>query len=86
MERIEEKKNLPALYTQIGERFKSAGQHGLRSSSLPMKMWKYMGRKADKNRKIYNGMMKTYAISSWVRAAERKPEGRKRTRVAKWSV
>ena len=27
---------------------------------------KYIGRKADKNRKIYNGMLKTYFYQSWV--------------------
>lgn len=25
----------------------------------------YIGRKADKNRKLYNGMMKTYIFSIW---------------------
>lgn len=32
---------------------------------------KYFGRKADKNRKIYNGMLKTYFIHLWVLSHQR---------------
>ena len=59
-ERIEDKKNLPALYTQIGERFKALDSWSAFIITSYEDVEKYMGRKADKNRKIYNGMMKTY--------------------------
>ena len=58
-ERIEDKKNLPALYTQIGERFKALDSWSAFIITSYEDVEKYMGRKADKNRKIYNGMMKT---------------------------
>ena len=59
-ERIEDKKNLPALYTQIGDRFKALDSWSAFIITSYEDVDKYMGRKADKNRKIYNGMMKTY--------------------------
>lgn len=59
-ERIEEKKNLPDLYRQIGERYKALDAWSLYMITAYEEAEKYIGRKADKNRKIYNGMMKTY--------------------------
>lgn len=59
-ERIEDKKDLPALYTQIGERFRALDSWSAYLITSYEDVEKYMGRKADKNRKIYNGMMKTY--------------------------
>ncbi len=59
-ERIEDKKNLPALYTQLGERFAALDSWSAFLITSYEDVEKYMGRKADKNRKIYNGMMKTY--------------------------
>lgn len=59
-ERIEDKKNLPALYTQIGERFQALDSWSAFIITSYEDVEKYMGRKADRNRKIYNGMMKTY--------------------------
>ena len=59
-ERIEEKKNLPALYTQLGERFAALYSWSAFVITSYEDVEKYMGRKADRNRKIYNGMMKTY--------------------------
>lgn len=59
-ERIEEKKNLPALYKTIGERYKSLDSWSLYMITAYENAEKEIGRKADKNRKIYNGMMKTY--------------------------
>lgn len=59
-ERIEEKKNLPGLYRQIGERFKGLDSWSMYLITSYEETEKYIGRKADKNRKIYNGMMKTY--------------------------
>lgn len=59
-ERIEEKKNLPALYKTIGERYKALDSWSLYMITSYENAEKDIGRKADKNRKIYNGMMKTY--------------------------
>ena len=59
-ERIEEKKNLPALYKTIGERYKVLDSWSLYMITAYENAEKDIGRKADKNRKIYNGMMKTY--------------------------
>lgn len=59
-ERIEEKKNLPALYKTIGERFKVLDSWSMYLITAYEDAERYIGRKADKNRKIYNGMMKTY--------------------------
>ena len=58
--RIEEKKNLPELYRQIGERFRELDSWSMYLITSYENTEKYIGRKADKNRKIYNGMMKTY--------------------------
>ena len=59
-ERIEEKENLPALYQTLGERFAALDSWSAYIITAYEDVEKYMGRKADKNRKIYNGMMKTY--------------------------
>lgn len=59
-ERIEEKSNLPALYTQLGERFQELDAWSAYIITAYEDVEKYIGRKADRNRKIYNGMMKTY--------------------------
>ena len=59
-ERIEEKKNLPELYRQIGERYAALDAWSLYMITAYEEAERYIGRKADKNRKIYNGMMKTY--------------------------
>lgn len=59
-ERLEDKADLPALYTQIGERFRALDSWSAYLITAYEDVEKYMGRKADKNRKIYNGMMKTY--------------------------
>lgn len=59
-ERIEEKKNLPALYGTLGERFKALDCWSLYLITAYEKAEEAIGMKASKNRKIYNGMMKTY--------------------------
>lgn len=59
-ERIEEKEALPELYRQIGERFAALDSWSAYMITAYEDAEKYMGRKADRNRKIYNGMMKTY--------------------------
>ena len=59
-ERIEEKKNLPVLYREIGERFAALDAWSMYLITSYEDTEKCIGRKADKNRKIYNGMLKTY--------------------------
>ena len=59
-ERIEEKENLPPLYRTLGERFAELDSWSEYVITAYEDAEKYIGRKADRNRKIYNGMMKTY--------------------------
>ena len=59
-ERIEEKSNLPALSAQMGERYRALDAWSAYIITAYEDVEKYIGRKADRNRKIYNGMMKTY--------------------------
>ncbi len=59
-ERLEDKKDLPQLYTQIGEAFRRLDSWSEYLITSYEDAEKYIGRKADKNRKIYNGMIKTY--------------------------
>ena len=59
-ERLEEKEDLPELYRTLGERFAALDTWSLYLISGWEETERYIGRKADRNRKIYNGMMKTY--------------------------
>lgn len=59
-ERLEEKRDLPALYREFGESFKRLDTWSAYMITSYEEAEKYFGRKADKNRKIYNGMLKTY--------------------------
>lgn len=59
-ERLEEKENLPALYREFGDSFKKLDSWSAYMITSYEEAEKYFGRKADKNRKIYNGMLKTY--------------------------
>lgn len=59
-ERIEEKENLPQLYRTIGERYRALDSWSMYLITAYENAQQDIGRKADKNRKIYNGMMKTY--------------------------
>ena len=59
-ERIEEKANLPQLYREMGEAFQRLDCWSEYVITAYEDAEKYIGKKADKNRKIYNGMMKTY--------------------------
>lgn len=59
-ERLEEKKNLPALYREFGDSFKKLDSWSAYMITSYEDAERYFGRKADKNRKIYNGMLKTY--------------------------
>ncbi len=59
-ERLEEKSALPTLYQEIGERFRSLDSWSMYLITAYEDAERDIGRKADKNRKVYNGMMKTY--------------------------
>ena len=59
-ERLEEKEDLPELYTQIGQAYAGLDSWSLYMITSYEDAERYIGRKADKNRKIYNGMIKTY--------------------------
>lgn len=59
-ERLEEKENLPPLYRKLGERFRALDTWSLYVITSYEEAQRDIGRKADRNRKIYNGMMKTY--------------------------
>lgn len=59
-ERISDKEQVGQLYRIIGERFKNLDSWSLYLITSYENAERDIGRKADKNRKIYNGMMKTY--------------------------
>lgn len=59
-ERLEDKKELPDLYRAFGESFKRLDSWSAYMITSYDDAERYFGRKADKNRKIYNGMLKTY--------------------------
>lgn len=59
-ERLEDKENLPALYRDFGESFAQLDSWSAYMITSYDDAERYFGRKADKNRKIYNGMLKTY--------------------------
>lgn len=59
-ERLEEKETLPALYREIGKAYEGLDSWSMYMITSYEDTEKYIGRKADKNRKIYNGMLKTY--------------------------
>ena len=59
-ERLEEKEALPELYSIIGERYASLDKWSMFLITSYEEAERYIGRKADKNRKIYNGMIKSY--------------------------
>ena len=59
-ERLEDKKDLPDLYRAFGESFKRLDSWSAYMITSYEDAERYFGRKADKNRKIYNGMLKTY--------------------------
>ena len=59
-ERLEEKEALPQLYREIGESYNRLDKWSMYLITSYDRAENDIGRKADKNRKIYNGMLKTY--------------------------
>ena len=74
-ERLEEKEKLPELYRTLGERYRNLDSWSMYLISAYEKTEENIGKKADKNRKIYNGMMKTY----FYQYLGPKPPGKKKT-------
>ena len=62
-ERLEEKENLPEIYRALGERFLALDSWSMFMITSYEDAERCIGRKADRNRKIYNGMLKTYFYS-----------------------
>ena len=62
-ERLEEKEAMPPLYSALGESYRKLADWSMYVITGYEDAEKYLGRKADKNRKIYNGMLKTYFLS-----------------------
>ena len=62
-ERLEDKEGVKKLYTEIGQVFKELPTWSKYIITAFDDAEKYIGKKADKNRKLYNGMMKTYFLS-----------------------
>lgn len=59
-ERLEEKEALPALYRELGDGFRRLDSWSCYLITSYEEAQKQFGRQADRNRKIYNGMLKTY--------------------------
>lgn len=78
-ERLEEKSSLPELYKTIGERYRELSDWSAYIITSYEDTEKYMGIKAAKNRKIYNGMIKTY----YYQFMGKKPQGLKRDNIEK---
>ena len=62
-ERIEDKETLPGIYSDFGRSLKMLESWSAYVITSYEDAEKYIGRKADKNRKLYNGMIKTYFYS-----------------------
>lgn len=62
-ERMEDKADLPELYEALGEVYERLDSWSLYVITAYEDAERQIGRKADKNRKIYNGMLKTYFYS-----------------------
>lgn len=59
-ERLEEKETLPTIYSAFGRCFAKMPTWSAYLITSYEDTERYVGRKADKNRKIYNGMIKTF--------------------------
>lgn len=59
-ERLEDKEMLPGLYRELGKSYQRLDSWSMYLITSFADAEKYIGKKADRNRKIYNGMLKTY--------------------------
>ncbi|MBQ9030422.1 MAG: class I SAM-dependent RNA methyltransferase [Parasporobacterium sp.] len=62
-ERLEDQETLPGIYRDFGERFRALDSWSAFFITSYEDAQRYFGGKASKNRKIYNGMIKTYFYS-----------------------
>lgn len=70
---FDEPDEMPALYKEIGNVYRSLDSWSMYLTTAYEQAEKYIGKKADKNRKIYNGMMKTYFYQYMGPKPPRKP-------------
>lgn len=75
-ERLEEKSALPALYREIGERYRMLEKWSAYIITSYENVERDMQMKATKNRKIYNGMIKAYFYQFMGEKPPRRDEGR----------
>ena len=75
-ERIGDKETLSSLYHELGERYAALDDWSMYLITGYEDAERAIGRKADRNRKIYNGMLKTYLYE--YRGA--KPKGNRQVR------
>ncbi|MFQ9986105.1 MAG: THUMP domain-containing class I SAM-dependent RNA methyltransferase, partial [Lachnospiraceae bacterium] len=59
-ERLEDKQALPKLYQELGESYRRLDNWSMYVITSYEHAERDIGRKADRNRKLYNGMIKTY--------------------------
>lgn len=59
-ERLEDKNTIASIYRTLGERYRQLDSWSLYMITSYEDAQQMIGRKVDKNRKIYNGMLKTY--------------------------
>jgi len=59
-ERMETKEHIKEIYAEFGRQFQALDSWSAYVITACGDVERYMGKKADKNRKIYNGMMRTY--------------------------
>ncbi len=59
-ERLEDREALPGLYQEIGQAYRGLEDWSMFLITAYEDAQRYIGQQATKNRKIYNGMMKTY--------------------------
>lgn len=72
-QRLESEDGMPELYRQIGQAYQNLDSWSMFLITAYEDAQRYIGRKADKNRKIYNGMMKTYFYQYMGPKPPRKP-------------
>lgn len=78
-ERLEDRESLPALYREIGGMYKGLDSWSMYLISSFEDAERHIGRRADKNRKIYNGMLKTYVYQFNGPKPPKRPGGKEHT-------
>ena len=77
-ERLEDKETLPGIYSAFGRQFAKLDSWSAYMITSYEDAVQYFGRKPDKNRKIYNGMLKTYFYSFQGPKPPKKEKGQER--------